>query len=128
MKIPPTLVWAWRMAWTRQPRLLPGFLAMSVLVSLLPAVMVLARQGLINAIVAGINQGNSADSGLLSWLLVGAALAFSSAVISNLRAIIRPVAESVGHKRQVLDDISTSRHTYTPPVTTPYLFNNTLFI
>lgn len=79
-----TLWWVWQMARFTSPRLLAGFLAMSVLASLLPAAMALAGRGLINAIVAGVQQGNSADSGILSWLLLGAALASSNAVISHL--------------------------------------------
>lgn len=76
--------WVWQMAWATNARFLVGFLAMSVLESLLPAAIALTGRGLINAIVAGVQQGGSADTGLLFWLLLGAALATSSAIISNL--------------------------------------------
>ncbi len=82
--LPQSLYWIWQMAWSTNARLLLGFLGMSLLESLLPAALALTGRGLINAIVAGVQQGNSSDTGLLFWLLLGATLAISSAVISNL--------------------------------------------
>ena len=79
-----TLIWVWRMAWTTQPRLLLGFLATALLESLLPAAIALAGRGLINAIVAGVQQGNGDTDGLRFWLLLGVLLTISSVVISNL--------------------------------------------
>lgn len=76
--------WVWRMAWTTQSRLLVGFLATALLESMLPAALALTGRGLINAIVAGVQQSNGASSGLLFWLVLGAGLAISNAVISNL--------------------------------------------
>ena len=80
----PTLLWVWRMAWTTQPRLLLGFLATALFESLLPAAIALAGRGLINAIVAGVQQGNGDTDGLRFWLLLGVLLTISSVVISNL--------------------------------------------
>ncbi len=79
-----TLRWIWQMAWATDSRLLVGFLAMSVLESLLPAAIALTGRGLINAIVAGVQQGGDAVPNLLPWLALGAILATSSAVITNL--------------------------------------------
>lgn len=76
--------WVWRLAWATNAWLLTGFLGATLLQSLLPAALALTGRGLINAIVAGVQQGNGTDSSLLFWLVLGAALATSSAVISNL--------------------------------------------
>ncbi|MEZ4726598.1 MAG: ABC transporter ATP-binding protein [Caldilineaceae bacterium] len=97
-----TLIWVWRMAWTTQPHLLLGFLATALLESVLPAALALTGRGLINAIVAGIQQGNGDDSSLLFWLVLGAALATSSAVISNLGDYWQQCMQDKLHQRMGL--------------------------
>lgn len=82
--LPNRLHWVWQIAWSTSPRLLIGFLATTLVESLLPAAIALTGRGLINAIVAGVQQGNRDTNHLLFWLVLGAALATSSAVISNL--------------------------------------------
>ncbi len=82
--LPQTLRWVWQMAWSTNARLCVGFLVMSLLESVLPAALALTGRGVINAIVAGIQQDSSAGNGLLRWLTLGAVLAISSAVINNL--------------------------------------------
>ena len=79
-----TITWVWQMAWATNPRLLASFLAISVLESLLPAAVALTGRGLINAIVAGVQQGGGASTNLVTWLTLGATLAISSAVATNL--------------------------------------------
>jgi len=78
------LRWVWQIAWSTSPYLLMGFLATALLESLLPAAIALAGRGLINAIVEGVQQGNGEAHHLLFWLIVGATLATSGAIISNL--------------------------------------------
>jgi ABC-type multidrug transport system fused ATPase/permease subunit len=90
------------MAWTTQPHLLLGFLATALLESVLPAALALTGRGLINAIVAGIQQGNGDDSSLLFWLVLGAALATSSAVISNLGDYWQQCMQDKLHQRMGL--------------------------
>lgn len=82
--LPQILPWVWQVAWSTSASLLVSFLAMSLLESLLPAAVALTGRGLINAIVAGVQQGSSGAHRLLFWLVLGALLATSSAVISNL--------------------------------------------
>jgi ABC-type multidrug transport system fused ATPase/permease subunit len=82
---------------------LTGFLVMSLLESLLPAALALTGRGLINAIVAGVTQGNDNESGLLFWLVLGAALATSSAVISNLGDYWQQCLQDELHQRIGLD-------------------------
>jgi len=77
-------VWVWRLAWATNAWLLTGFVGATVLESLLPAAIVLAGRGLINSLVAGLHQGNAALPSLLPWLVLGALLAISNAVIMNL--------------------------------------------
>jgi ABC-type multidrug transport system fused ATPase/permease subunit len=79
-----TLRWVWQMAWTTAPRLLVGFLLATLLESLLPAALVLTGRGLINALVAALQSGNSDYAALLPWLVLGATLAISQTLISNL--------------------------------------------
>ncbi|MFN8492881.1 MAG: ABC transporter ATP-binding protein [Caldilineaceae bacterium] len=79
-----TVAWVWRQAWATNAWLLTGFLGATVLESLLPAAIVLAGRGLINSLVAGLHQGNGNSYSLLPWLVLGAALAISNAVVSNL--------------------------------------------
>ena len=76
--------WVWQIAWTTDPHLLVGFLATALLESLLPAAIALTGRGLINAIVAGVQQGHGDTSGLLFWLVLGAIFTMSSSVIGNL--------------------------------------------
>ncbi|MFZ4660106.1 MAG: hypothetical protein ACOYNY_24060 [Caldilineaceae bacterium] len=83
-KLQQPLIWAWRLAWATNAWLLTGFLVTALLESLLPATVALTGRGLINAIVAGVQQGNGSNTSLLSWLALGATLATSSAIISNL--------------------------------------------
>lgn len=78
------LRWVWQIAWSTSPYLLMGFLATALLESLLPAAIALAGRGLINAIVEGVQQGASGNNDLLFWLVLGAVLATSNAVINNL--------------------------------------------
>ena len=98
-----TITWVWQLDWATNPHFLAGFLAMSLLESLLPAAVALTGRGLINAIVAGVQQGNSADTGLLPWLLVGAVLATSSAVISNLGDYWQQCLQDEIYQRMGLD-------------------------
>ena len=78
------LRWVWQIAWSTSPHFLIGFLATALLESLLPAAIALAARGLINAIVEGVQQGNGETHHLLFWLVLGATLATSGAIISNL--------------------------------------------
>lgn len=78
------LRWVWQIAWSTSPYLLLGFLTTALLESLLPAAIALAGRGLINAIVTGVQQGSGAATHLLFWLILGATLATSGAIISNL--------------------------------------------
>ena len=78
------LLWVWGLAWATNAWLLTGFLVTALLESLLPAAMVLTGRGLIDSLVTGLRQANGNIHTLLPWLVLGAALAISNAIISNL--------------------------------------------
>lgn len=101
--LPQTLHWVWHIAWSTSAHYFVGFLAMSLLEGFLPAALALTGRGLINAIVVGVQQGHSTNSGLLFWLVLGAALATSSAVISNLGDYWQQCLQDELHQRTGLD-------------------------
>lgn len=76
--------WVWLAARTTNQRLLLGYLSATLLESVLPAAMVLNGRALINSLVAGLHQGHADVHQLLPWLVLGAFLAISNTLISNL--------------------------------------------
>lgn len=72
------------MAWRTNAWFLMGYLVTAGLESALPAVLVLTGRGLINALVAVLQAGSGDLASLFPWLVLGAILAVSQALITNL--------------------------------------------
>jgi len=72
--------WALKQTWATHAPLTAGLFAITLIQSIIPAGLVLVARGVVNAVAAGLNNGQQIPKALIFWLAFGLILSVSEAV------------------------------------------------
>jgi ATP-binding cassette, subfamily B, bacterial len=81
--------WAFKLAWATSSPLLEALLALTALVSMMPAALTWVTRGLINAISDLVSAGSKDMSSVVSWLVLGFGLTAASELAETVVAYLK---------------------------------------